>query len=224
MPGEMKKNFAERDCVHRLCNVLKSHPQILAVSEDIRPGCSSNLRAKWDKITGGHSLKLQPQIDILLEDSLFNLLCGIEVKYYQKTIGSSKFNWAYYAGIDEAIATLNYGFHASALWQVFSSETTIKDLKRYGDPFWRHIGKLNLPIDYTMMIDRGTDFDVYNLSSSEPYNLCRLSEIRPIHYHQNPLVNQSFQTELRKILYSWVLGHHPRRYKNTSFSADKLEI
>ena len=121
-----------------------------------RKKISSHLRAKWDKITGEHSLKLQPQLDILLEDAPFNLLCGVEIKYYQKSTGSSGFNWAYYAGLDEAIATLNYGFHSSALWQVFSSETTITDLKRYGDPFWRHLGKLNLPIDYTMMIDRGT--------------------------------------------------------------------
>jgi hypothetical protein len=220
MVSKSERSSLERKCVHRLCEVLKSHSQILAVSEDVRPGCSSTFRIEWDKITGGNSLRLQPQIDILIEDSRWNYLCGVEVKFYEKTIGNSRFNWPYYAGLDEAIATLNYGFHASALWQVFSSETSLQDLKCYGESFWKHVAMLKLPVDFTMMIDKGNDFDVYNPG---PEYLGKLSEI-PYHYRLNPLFNQPFQIELRKKIYDWVLKTHRRRYKNSKSSMNKLNI
>lgn len=215
-----KRSSLERKCVHKLCEVLKYHPQILAVTEDVRLGCSSTFREKFEKMTGESSLKLQPQIDILIEDIRWNYLCGIEVKFYEKVIGNSRFNWAYYAGLNEAIATLNYGFHASALWQVFSSETSFQDLKCYGESFWKHVAMLDLPIDFTMMIDSGTDFDVYNPG---PKYLGKLSEI-PYHYRLNPLFNQPFQIELRKKIYDWVLTTHRRRYKNPKVSINKLNI
>jgi hypothetical protein len=221
-----KRKLIERECVKRLCNVLQSHRQVLAVTEDLRPGCSSFLSAEWEKMTKGYSLKLQPQIDILLEDSLWNYLCGIEVKYFQKPKNNLGFNWAFYAGADEAIAMLNYGFHTSALWHVFSPETTLQDLEHYGEPFWKHIEKLRLPIEYTMMIDRGKDFDVYNRDrkTGRSYNLCKLSQITITYSQFNPIFNEILQTELRTTIYNWLLSGHPRRYKNQNLSGAQLDF
>jgi hypothetical protein len=226
MPQNEKRKKDEQICVHRLCKVLQSHQQVLAVTEDLRPGCSSPLRAKWDNMTGGYSLKLQPQIDILLEDLLWRYLCGIEVKYFKKPENHTRFNWAFYAGIDEAIAMLNYGFHTAAVWHVFSPNTTKQDLDHYGAPFWQHMDKLGLPIEYTMMIDRGEDFDVYNRDrkTGKSCPLCRLSQIALGYSHFNPIFDEPHQKELRKIIYEWCLGQHQRRYKNKQHSDSALSL
>lgn len=209
---EKVKRNKEKDCVLRLQHILEAHGQVRKVSGDVRPGCSSTLRREWEKLTGGTSLRLQPQIDLLLEAYTFDphpygnvLLCGIEVKYFEKSDGS--FNWPFYAGIDEAIATLNYGLDGSALWHVFSPTTTKKDLDQFGASFWIHIALLRLPVEYTMMVDTDSDFDVYNLrprgNGLECYYLCKLSEIRLSFTHPNPLRNKHPNSELRRTLYDW---------------------
>jgi len=199
----------ERECVKRLCKVLQRHPQIKKVSSDIRPSNSSILRKEWNALTGGASLKLQPQIDILIEATqpkgIEKLICGIEVKYFEKT--KNRFNWSFYAGLDEAIATLNYGLHHAALWHVFFPTITKKELRMYGLPFWGHIIKLNLPIEFTMLVDRESDFDVYNPvlinGQREPEYLCKLSELDITFKRPNPIFNEPLQIKLREILYAW---------------------
>jgi hypothetical protein len=95
----------------------------------------------------------------------------------------------------------------SALWQVFAPSTTVADLRQFGASFWVHIELLNLPVEFTMMIDRGGDFDVYNLRSREGglecYFLCTLSEITLTFTHPNPLRNRHPQIELRALLNDW---------------------
>jgi len=212
MVSQTVKRNKERDCIFRLQHVLENHKQVRKVSGDVRPGCSSILRREWEKLTDGTSLRLQPQIDLLIEANAINphpygniLLCGIEVKYFERN--KESFNWPFYAGIDEAIATLNYGLDDSALWQVFSSTTTEKDLDQFGASFWIHIRELQLPVEFTMMVDRGTDFDVHNLRQQgnriERYYRCKLSEITLSFKHPNPLRNKHPNNEFRKILYEW---------------------
>ena len=200
----------ERKCVHKLYNVLRDHDQVISISEDVRPGCSSILRHEWDRISRESRLKLQPQIDLLFEARTIKspfekIMCGVEVKYFKKQ--NNKFNWPFYAGIDEAIATLNYGLDRSALWQVFSPSTSKNDLDRYGASFWVHLRKLGIPIEFTMLVDNGSDFDVYRLrrtdSGYESDLTLKLSEIPLVFPYKNPIMNEPLQIELRKLVVDW---------------------
>ncbi len=198
-----RKAQRERECVKRLCKVLQDHGQIIYVKADVRPASSSIFRNKWNKLTGGIGLKLQPQIDILLEAERYQeprrtILCGIEVKYFEKT--DSRFNWSFYAGIDEAIATLNYGLDHSALWQIFSLSTKKEDLVQYGALFWKHIKKLELPIDFTILVDKGSDFHIHKEDGEYSF---KLSENLIAFNRQNPIKDEPLQNQLRKMLYEW---------------------
>jgi hypothetical protein len=203
----MPRQSKERECVDRLYEVLRSHQQVINVSTDVRAGCSEILRSKWDKLTGKSSLRLQPQIDILLEaeyppapDGI--VFCGIEVKYFDKKLDTLRFNLPFYAGLDEAIGSLSYGLDSSALWHVFAQSTSKEDLIRYGLPFWRHIRKFNLPIEFSVMRVNGENFDVY-ISSGEPLKTKKLSDLTLTFKYPNPIKNEAFQLEFRRILYDW---------------------
>lgn len=206
----MQKHNKEKECVNRLCKVLESHIQVISISPDVRAGCSEILRSKWDKLTGRRSLRLQPQIDILLEatDPKYGdppdktVFCGIEVKYFEKKQDTHRFNLPFYAGLDEAIGSLSYGLDSSALWHVFAQSTSEEDLIRYGLPFWQHIRKFNLPIDYSVMRVNGENFDVY-ISSGEPLKTQKLSDLTLTFKYPNPIKNEAFQLKFRSILYDW---------------------
>ena len=195
--------YREKEVVKRLCKVLQDHGQIIHVKADVRPASSSIFRDKWDKLTRGIGLKLQPQIDILLEAETYQksrqtILCGIEVKYFEKA--GSRFNWSFYAGIDEAIATLNYGLDHSALWQIFSPSTEKGNLVQYGAPFWKHIEKLKLPIEFSLLVDRGSDFDVHAKTGEYSF---KLSENLIAFNKPNPIKDEALQIQLREMLYEW---------------------
>lgn len=203
MSGKTSRANMEKDCIQRLCKVLRSHEDVIKVSDDVRPGCSSTLRNKWNELSRGIGLKLQPQIDLLIETWTPSapgkkILCGIEVKYFKKK--DKKFNWSFYAGIDEAIATLNYGLDGSALWQIFAPSTTTMDLRQYGASFWIHVNTLKLPIEFSLLVDRGTDFDIY--TEKGEYS-DKLSNFPIIFNKPNPIKEKALQIKLRKLLYAW---------------------
>jgi hypothetical protein len=94
---------------------------------------------------------LQPDIDLLYcqKDGykLQTPLSGVEIKLFSKTSGYDKIvprtsSWAgYYAGLDEAIALLNFGLDYVYLWHlfVFPSNQFEKLSKKYGSDFAKKI-------------------------------------------------------------------------------------
>jgi hypothetical protein len=129
----------------------------------------------------------------------------VEVKYFEKNKG--RFNWPFYAGLDEAIASLNYGVDSSALWQVFSPDTEERDLRQIGAALWTHVSELNLPVEFTIMVDRFSDFDVYGQRHGTdivPRFVNKLSTIPVLFACPNPIKEKPTQVKLRALLYrSW---------------------
>jgi hypothetical protein len=112
----------------------------------------------------------------------------------------------------------------AALWHVFTQDA-LEDLLRFGTPTWKIIDNLGLPIEYTMMIDRGNDFDIINRTIVwNPAYLCKMSEITISYARFNPLYNAERQIQLREMLYDWVLKQHTRRYRNSQYSETALPL
>jgi hypothetical protein len=120
------------------------------------------------------------------------------VKYFEKI--DSRFYWSFYAGIDEAIAALNYGLDHSALWQIFSQSTKEKDLRQYGAPFWKHIQELKLPVEFSLLVDKESDFHVHTTAGEYSFNL---SDNLIAFNRVNPIKDEPLQIKLRKMLYEW---------------------
>ena len=100
----------------------------------------------WKKWHGEPLPSAQPQIDFLLVDTNLNLL-GVELKYFRKTKGG-QINLPFYAGIDEALALLRFGFWTVSLWHFFDNELDGEDYKRLYRNCEILVNHLQLPINY----------------------------------------------------------------------------
>lgn len=109
------------------------------------------------------SFPLQPDIDMLLCKKDGDLktvpLQGIEFKaFYIRDTGRT--NWSYYAGLDEALALINYGLDYVTLFHCFifdvyyidtnnsDNNKQINNFSNYSNPMRNLIKKLKLPIGY----------------------------------------------------------------------------
>jgi hypothetical protein len=95
---------------------------------------------------------LQPDIDLLYcnrtnKNGLSSPLVGIEIKLFSNYTGYGRIipkttSWTgYYAGLDEAIALLNYGLDYVYLWHIFviPLDTLSKQVEKYGINFTSRI-------------------------------------------------------------------------------------
>jgi len=88
----------------------------------------------------------QPQIDLLLVDSALWLL-AVELKLFRKT-NRGQTNLPFYAGIDEALALLRFGFMIVSLWHFFDEEVELEDVRTLYRSCDSLVMNLNLPINY----------------------------------------------------------------------------
>ncbi len=100
----------------------------------------------WEKWHGESAPSAQPQIDLLMVDRSLWLLAA-ELKYFRKTL-KGQINLPFYAGIDEALALLRFGFQVVSLWHFFDEEIKREDMKRYFRSCELLLDTLNLPINY----------------------------------------------------------------------------
>jgi len=84
----------------------------------------------------------QPDIDLLLVDRYRRLL-AIEVKYFKPK------QVTYYAGIEQGLALLNFGFFSVSLWHCFSDEISLGEIERCGYNTSELIRVLKLPLNFS---------------------------------------------------------------------------
>lgn len=95
----------------------------------------------------------QPEIDLIVRDADSKLL-AIQVKYLKfetNHIFPTRPKPTYYEGIEQILATLNFGFNCVSLWHCFDFEGgrgSLADIHRYADATHELISVLNLPINY----------------------------------------------------------------------------
>lgn len=92
---------------------------------------------------------------------------AVEIKYFRKKDG--KIKPAYYAGLDQALAYLKFGFHRIYLWHFFDAGIPEKTARRYINHLTDLLNHLKLPVplmyDY-YLIKPGheiTEFDIHKL-------------------------------------------------------------
>jgi hypothetical protein len=101
----------------------------------------------WRKWHGQPVPCAQPQIDLLLVDNRLSLLAA-EIKYFRKTPKKGQVNLPFYAGIDEALALLRFGFKIVSLWHFFDQEIQLENIKRLCRNCELLMNNLHLPINY----------------------------------------------------------------------------
>jgi len=118
-----------------------------------------------------------------------------EIKYFRKGV-DGKINLPYYAGLDQALAYLKFGFYRIYLWHFFDHEIPEKTARRYINHVIDLLDHLKLPVplmyDYYLIKqgDEKTEFDIHKLEqgyrSSDPnwvnpyYNEERAAIIRQL--------------------------------------------
>lgn len=107
---------------------------------------SNKFYPHWEKWHGKPVPSAQPQIDLLMVDRSLWLLAA-ELKYFRKTT-KGQINLPFYAGIDEALALLRFGFKVVSLWHFFDEKIEQEDMKRYFGSCGLLLDNLNLPINY----------------------------------------------------------------------------
>ncbi|MHA1645661.1 MAG: hypothetical protein ACTSV0_11585 [Candidatus Freyarchaeota archaeon] len=90
---------------------------------------SNRFYPDWEKWWGPNPPPAQPDIDLLLVDHRHNLW-AIEIKYIKLEKGG-KTNYSYYAGLDQALALLRFGFSGVSLWHCFDAEIPLDKIKSY---------------------------------------------------------------------------------------------
>lgn len=149
-----------------LASVLKSN-----LKEQFKEVCSNinlasyNFYKHWKKWFGPIMPPAQPQIDLLLVDSRFQIL-AVELKYF-RIIKKARVNYPFYDGIEEALALLRFGFLCVSLWHCFDVEVPISVVSRYTREATNLINALNLPIEYRgILIDKSDDNVVFKRFSA----------------------------------------------------------
>lgn len=124
---------------------------------------SNRFYPHWAKWHGQQVPSAQPQIDLLLVDTNLWLLAA-ELKYYRKT-AREEINLPFYAGIDEALAMLRFGFHVVSLWHFYDNGLEVKDVRRLYQSCDHLIWNLNLPINYQAyrLVETDTEVEFYGL-------------------------------------------------------------
>jgi len=84
----------------------------------------------------------QPEIDLLLVDRYRRLL-AVEVKYFKPK------QVTFYAGIEQALALLNFGFFSVSLWHCFPDEISLGEIERCGYNVGELIRHLKLPLNFS---------------------------------------------------------------------------
>jgi hypothetical protein len=127
----------------------------------------------WEKWWSGNSPLAQPQIDLLFVSTDFKLLAA-ELKYYRLS-ENAPLNQPYYAGIDEALALLKFGFTCVSLWHFYDSEVPEDVMKNYVRNAWNLIGWLGLRVSYAA-------FRIYGRQENElkQISLSTLAEVTPM--------------------------------------------
>lgn len=90
---------------------------------------SHKFYSDWEKWWGDSAPIAQPQVDLIFVSSDLRLL-AVELKYYRPGKNSPA-NWPYYAGIDEALALLKFGFTCVSLWHFFDAEVPDDIMRSY---------------------------------------------------------------------------------------------
>jgi len=107
---------------------------------------SNKFYPHWEKWHEKPVPSAQPQIDLIMVDRSLWLLAA-ELKYYRKTL-KGQINLPFYAGIDEALALLRFGFKVVSLWHFFDEEIEPENMKRLSRSCELLLDNLNLPINY----------------------------------------------------------------------------
>lgn len=126
---------------------------------------SNRFYPDWEKWHGQPVPSAQPQIDLLLVDRTLWLLAA-ELKWFRKT-QRGQTNLSFYAGIDEALALLRFGFKVVSLWHFFDEELGKEEVRRLYRSCELLIDGLNLPVNYQafMVIKAGTEPEFWRLFS-----------------------------------------------------------
>lgn len=124
---------------------------------------SNKFYPHWEKWHGQPVPSAQPQIDLLMVDRSLWLLAA-ELKYFRKTL-KRQINLPFYAGIDEALALLRFGFKIVSLWHFFDEEIDSEDMKRLSGSCERLLYSLDLPINYQAfrVTKSGTEIEFWRL-------------------------------------------------------------
>jgi len=124
---------------------------------------SNKFYPHWKKWHGQPVPSAQPQIDLMMVDSSLWLLAA-EVKYFRKTLRGQT-NLPFYAGIDEALALLRFGFKIVSLWHFFHEEIKQEDVKRLSRSCELLVHNLNLPINYQAfrLVESSTETEFWRL-------------------------------------------------------------
>jgi hypothetical protein len=108
---------------------------------------SNKFYPHWEKWHGKPVPSAQPQIDLLLVDRSLWLLAA-ELKYFRKILKKGQINLPFYAGIDEALALLRFGFKIVSLWHFFDEKIGLENTKRLCRSCELLVYNLKLPINY----------------------------------------------------------------------------
>lgn len=126
---------------------------------------SNKFYPHWKKWFGDPIPSAQPQIDLLLVDINLRLL-GVELKYFRKT-KKGQASHPFYAGIDEALALLRFGFNVVSLWHFFDEQLGAQEAMKNYRSCSSLIGTLDLPVNYEAywMTVAGTHISFFQFSS-----------------------------------------------------------
>ena len=125
---------------------------------------SNRFYPHWREWFGEPLPSAQPQIDILLVDKAL-LLLSAEIKFFRKTKRNQN-NHPFYAGVDEALALLRFGFHVVSLWHFFDETLGTEEIMKNYKSCSSLIGALDLSLNYEAYLMTATETYVsfYQLS------------------------------------------------------------
>ncbi|HLE74513.1 MAG TPA: hypothetical protein VI864_00495 [Candidatus Bathyarchaeia archaeon] len=218
--GKME-NFLAREIKRRFDQATPRKFDKIFVSK--RPFQVPRLRKKWHDIYGrplsvDQSLipPLQPEIDMILCEG--KTMTAVELKYFRKKGGG--LSLPFYAGIEQTLALLRWGFDHAALWQLFEESISAQELWFYGGWTWRflhaepHAGGIMLPVEFTFMLVK-KEHQEYQFHPIQPMFVngsVRLDVLRPPYDpkftinapHMNPLLQCPEVKVLREMLVGWL--------------------
>jgi len=193
--------------------LIKNELQLAAIlQEKLRPNfrkvysninlASNKFYPYWKEWHGERVPSAQPQIDLLMVDSRLWLFAA-ELKYFRKT-RNGQINHPFYAGIDEALALLRFGFWVVSLWHFFDEDIGLEDVRRLYQSCDFLTWNIELPINYQAfrVIKTGVDIEFNRLYDSGTREWKELPS--PYAGRSNPLLEdpnaQRIQDILRTVL------------------------
>lgn len=119
---------------------------------------------------------------------------AVEIKYFRKMDG--EINCPYYAGLDQALAYLKFGFHRIYLWHFFDHEIPKKKARRYINHVVDLLEHLSLPVplmyDYYLVEqgDEKTEFDIHKLEQG--YGSFNVNWVNPYYNEERAATIRQF--------------------------------